>query len=554
MENFQHFLQELHTIINDPEYASAKITENYPNPQLDNLDPHNTIVSISKLICCLEYRLHEQRSHNSDMIIINEMLAHLNDTTAAMVDSLGQGFLTFDMEGTCDNVYSKACLELLEVKPSGKNFMDVLCIKKEDREELEELMEMIFIPEHAIDPNDLLQYFPKRLVNSKDMVMDLSYRIVEGKSGEVMRIVVIATDITQHIKDSQQLEAQEQKAGIILNIIQEKEYFYDFMADLNHLMKIIDHTATLPDIGLILQEIHSIKGIARVFGLNNLAQILHDLETDIANTDVSVESEIMKVLEKSGELLQDEKQNVINIAELPLGKGFYNKNRTAEIELSEIYNFAKLLENTSNADIFNKYINNIVSVPIFNVMRRFNKQVLDLSERHGTLINPIKIEGENIHIIYENYTDFFISLSHLFNNIVEHAIEDPMDREDAGKNEYGNVIVTIQLDSKTDSLNIIVKDDGAGINPDMVREKLKQITPDGSWQQESDAEIIYHIFDAEFSTRNHVSLAAGRGIGMAVIQEELDRLGGSVKLSSKIGEGTTFIITVPYNINIPDKY
>jgi two-component system chemotaxis sensor kinase CheA len=93
-------------------------------------------------------------------------------------------------------------------------------------------------------------------------------------------------------------------------------------------------------------------------------------------------------------------------------------------------------------------------------------------------------------------------------------------------------------------LNIKLSDDGQGINPEKFREKLSSLGIDAS--KETDKEVIQHIFDSQFSTRSEVSDISGRGVGMDAIKNAAELLAGRVWVESKVGEGTTVCIQVPY--------
>jgi chemotaxis protein histidine kinase CheA len=93
-------------------------------------------------------------------------------------------------------------------------------------------------------------------------------------------------------------------------------------------------------------------------------------------------------------------------------------------------------------------------------------------------------------------------------------------------------------------LKIFIQDDGAGIDPEHIRQKLYQMHVNCS--RETDAQVIYHIFDSGFSTKTEVSHTSGRGIGMDAVHFEIKKLGGKIELRSEKGQGTRFDITVPY--------
>ena len=117
-----------------------------------------------------------------------------------------------------------------------------------------------------------------------------------------------------------------------------------------------------------------------------------------------------------------------------------------------------------------------------------------------------------------------------------------------GKSEEGK----IQVNTKTfvhdhhGWIEVEISDDGSGISPELIREKVKAASPSMNVEQlASDDEVIQFIFQPGFTTRNLPGEFSGRGIGMDAVKAEVERLGGWVKVSSKIGEGTKVTICVP---------
>lgn len=96
---------------------------------------------------------------------------------------------------------------------------------------------------------------------------------------------------------------------------------------------------------------------------------------------------------------------------------------------------------------------------------------------------------------------------------------------------------------------LVVQDDGAGIDPKVIRSRFKQLNPDIDISAISDKQIIYKIFDAFFTTRDEVTSLSGRGVGMSAIKEVVEVLKGQIEIESLVGKGTTFSFLIPYSLN-----
>ena len=159
----------------------------------------------------------------------------------------------------------------------------------------------------------------------------------------------------------------------------------------------------------------------------------------------------------------------------------------------------------------------------------------------GKQIAPLVFENQNQLILPEAYENLFSTFIHAFRNAADHGIESPSARESIGKNPMGQI--KVRFATYKHRLLIQISDDGGGIDPEKIREKLnnKGIMN----KRESNKKIIQHIFDSQFSTKDIISETSGRGVGMDAIQFAAKTLGGKSWVRSTIGKGTTLYVCVP---------
>ena len=141
-------------------------------------------------------------------------------------------------------------------------------------------------------------------------------------------------------------------------------------------------------------------------------------------------------------------------------------------------------------------------------------------------------------------------LTHLVRNSLDHGIESPDEREAAGKPRGATLTLTAFHESG--QVNILVKDDGRGINPDAIRAKAveKSLLSAQAAAQLDDRAALELLFMPGFSTAEQVTSISGRGVGMDVVKRNLERVGGTVEIDSERGRGTEIIVRIPLTLAI----
>ena len=137
-------------------------------------------------------------------------------------------------------------------------------------------------------------------------------------------------------------------------------------------------------------------------------------------------------------------------------------------------------------------------------------------------------------------------LEHMIRNAVDHGIEVPQVRGKASKAETGQIMMSLSRDGGDVVLEL--RDDGAGIDVNVIRNKAIERGLMKADAELSDFEILQFIFQAGFSTAEKVTQISGRGVGMDVVRSEIKQLGGSVSIDSEQGQGTSFTIRLPFTV------
>ncbi|MBK5263713.1 MAG: chemotaxis protein CheA [Alphaproteobacteria bacterium] len=187
--------------------------------------------------------------------------------------------------------------------------------------------------------------------------------------------------------------------------------------------------------------------------------------------------------------------------------------------------------------------------PIRSVFSRVPRIVRELETETGKRVR-LDVEGEGTELDKTVVERIGEPLTHLIRNAIDHGLETPEDRTAAGKSPEG--VVRLSAEHRGGRILICVSDDGRGINRERVLAKAIERGLIGADAQLSDEEIDNLIFAPGFSTAQTVSNISGRGVGMDVVRQNVQALGGRISISSRPGHGSTFTLALPLTLAIAD--
>jgi len=182
------------------------------------------------------------------------------------------------------------------------------------------------------------------------------------------------------------------------------------------------------------------------------------------------------------------------------------------------------------------------------VLGRFPRLLRDLSLTHGKQVELI-VRGSSTLVERSVLEVLEDPLLHLIRNAFDHGIETPESRIAQGKSPKGKI--EIAAGYRGNQTVITFSDDGNGINFTKLRDRALQMgLSESDLDGSSESELLELIFEAGFSTADRVTELSGRGVGMDVVRSNLNVIGGSVRVETEFGQGTTFVLTVPVSLSI----
>ncbi|WP_066836348.1 chemotaxis protein CheA [Rufibacter ruber] len=358
----------------------------------------------------------------------------------------------------------------------------------------------------------------------------------------------------------------------------------------------------------IFRLLHNLKANAKAIGYVSIADVSHKLETAfglIRNKELNFSDEVVTVLFDGIDMLGEMITNIDspkevepspallrnldiivnsiseNTAELSKVQKYYtSKNLSLSdliyiqikkldhllnlvgeliIDRDRIVSISKELDNEDLKNvsahlyrITDELQYSVMDARLVNVGSLFNKFpriVRDIAVAEKKEIN-LEISGQDIQIdrnILQIITD---SLLHLMRNAISHGIEKADMRKKLKKTPQGNVFLSAQNDRDTVILKLT--DDGKGIDQQEVRKAIVQrgFLPAEAAEDLRESEVLSYLFEPGFSLAKEVTEVSGRGVGLDVVKNAIDSIGGRIRVDSKKGEGTTFTLFLPTSIAV----
>jgi len=229
-----------------------------------------------------------------------------------------------------------------------------------------------------------------------------------------------------------------------------------------------------------------------------------------------------------------------------LSEGFSDSeeiDRQLGKQLREITDYTRSLE------LLNKELSNLIlhsrMVSIKSLIPRLERIIRQTCRKTGKKAE-LAVTGNDINIDTEILNKLVDPLLHLLRNSVDHGIENPEIRKQKGKYETGRIHLSFSREGNF--IQMELKDDGAGIDPEKIYQQAIKIGMVNSKQKFTEEQILQFILQPGFTTQKKVTDISGRGVGMDVVNNAVKKLQGTLEISSKKDQGTCFNIKIPLTL------
>jgi len=195
-------------------------------------------------------------------------------------------------------------------------------------------------------------------------------------------------------------------------------------------------------------------------------------------------------------------------------------------------------------------VKEILMVPFSNTAASFPRMIRDISRSQGKDVD-LRMQGEDVELDKRILEKMVSPLTHLLRNAVDHGIELPQERLAAGKDAQARVDISV-CRTRGGRVEICIADDGGGIDAQKLRDKA---VAQGLMTQESAAQLpdedaVALIFNSGLSTSDILTEISGRGLGMAIVKEDVENLGGHLHVETILGQGSRFKLHLPVSLSV----
>ncbi len=476
----------------------------------------------------------------------------LNKELNNLLNNTEEGFLSFDADLKCQSSFSTECLRIFNTNTIAQKDISLLLFENDTykREIFQEAIKRCSQSDEAEMITLFLSLIPQE---HKINNLDIS---IECKALDNGLFMLILKDISDTKQLESKIEYQHKVQQLLMNVASNKNDFIDLKNDFEQLLKLLhSHTEnSLFNISNIKKELHTFKGNFSQKGMIYISNSIHDLELKIQN--LSSQEEILSSSKEAN--LQESFAKDIAVINAAMGEEFLNSSRAISVDVDAIsaiefelkafvYKFnleQQIALNTILSDI-----HKLKNIPLIEMLNPYKNYVEQMAQKLDKEVLPLKIEGNLSLKVSPRLKLFMKQLIHLFNNALDHGIEDIEEREATGKNPLAQISCSYSINAEI--LLLTLSDDGSGLDTKKLAQKAveKGIKTAQEIENMREEELCELIFEENFSTKESASEISGIGIGLSAIKSELKHLQGKVTIDNQLGQGVSFHFYIPLHKN-----
>jgi HPt (histidine-containing phosphotransfer) domain-containing protein len=387
-------------------------------------------------------------------------------------------------------------------------------------------------------------------------LLELDWSAIENEHNGLVEKVLVSlrdvTDLRQLQEESRKSQEELQLIGEVLNVPTEK-----FDGLIHSCEKFLSESLLhLDDEKLdshrLFRNMHTIKGVARSYGLTHLAEAAHHAEELYAQLRDG-KSLSLTTLRDVSLNVQNLLKNYDEIHRSKLGRKGWGHDMLL-VDRAVITENMERLRTLGQGSIDNiaQLFMSLIYMPLPKLLQDLLNDLPRLAQDLGKANPELVFRDPGLSIKHDAYDLFRNTFTHLLRNALDHGLETPEERQSQGKTAWGRIVVELRLEESL--LEIFVGDDGRGLDLAAIERTARQRGLIASDASLSDYEVANLIFAPGLSTKEQVTAVSGRGVGLDAVKNFLEQYNGDIDIQlgaeSAQGKGTPFRfhITLPASV------
>jgi len=393
--------------------------------------------------------------------------------------------------------------------------------------------------------------------------VEVQYRPLPEEDGQG-RLMLLLTDVSQARELEQAVQTEARRLAFVVATVKNRAEFLDVMDDFHGFLVEVGREAqngggeVLQDAPRLMRLLHTYKGLFALMDCIHLPDALHEAEDRVADLEADAAPAAMAAAMDAERLALAARKDQDVIRET-LGASFL-ENR-GEVVLAaettaELLHLAEeltpLVPPAAPETIARGLatLRRLRHTDLRAMLERYPRMALQLAERQDKELEPFAPEGDEALVDPQRLAPLVRSLVHVFRNAVDHGLEPREERQAMGKPAAGRMRCEVR--NQTDgSLRLTISDDGRGLDLEALQAKAAELGLDANASSPDGIARLVFLQGVSTAPLSDVEAGAqgasisGRGVGMAAVLAETERLGGRVAVSSKKGEGVQFDFFIP---------
>ena len=494
---------------------------------------------LNELLAAKEAALQVIQTTQAQLMLSEQAALMGQQRVSNLLNNSGQGFLSFGADLVIDPETSRACDTMLGCSPAGRNAAQVLMGEGSPASDLlAEVIPAVLAESEPAIRDSMLSLLPAEIARG-EVLLNAQYKPLENNE-----FMVVLTDITEERRLQAMLQSERGRLELIVMAVADSRNFFDaidaFRAFAGHsLPRLLLATAAPQAVARSLyRELHTHKGLLNQFCFIHTPPALHEMETRLSHLlglGEALSVQQIAVALSAQELTKPFEQDLA-ILVTALGPDFMAQRKRIALSSAQAVRLEQLATRLLHGETIDatgvdmrtwlEELLNLRKVTFRQLLTGFDPLVQQVAQRLDKEVAPIGVGGgDDIWVDPLPYQDFLHSLGHVFRNAVAHGLETPEDRWAQGKTETGHI--TCRVARTPNAIELLIADDGAGLDLKALRQRavVAGLYADETVEQVADTEIADLIFRDNLSGASVVTAFSGRGVGLAAVMGETQKLG-----------------------------